>query len=273
MDLQLLEAMGPWEWPEETDEFLLGILRDKKAEEADRVLAAELAGDCVVINDALAEALLTILCDDTEPDELRARAPISFGPALELADMDDFYDPDDVPISKAMYLRILDTLHRLYTDGAVPRDVRRRILEGAIRAPQDWHADVVRAAYESGDEQWVLTAVFAMRYIRGFDKQIVEALDNANEEIECEAVNAAGRWAVDKAWGHVKSLVVSKDTDKDLLLAAIGAAASIRHKEASKLFGNLMNSNDEDIADAVDEALLMNSNPMDYGDYDDDQPF
>ncbi len=45
-----------------------------------------------------------------------------------------------------------------------------------MRAPQDWHAGAIRAAYLCGDNDWVLTAVFAMSRIRGFEDQILEAL-------------------------------------------------------------------------------------------------
>lgn len=35
-------------------------------------------------------------------------------------------------------------------DAHVPKDVRRRIVEASVRAPQDWHdEDIVEAAYEA----------------------------------------------------------------------------------------------------------------------------
>jgi hypothetical protein len=45
-----------------------------------------------------------------------------------------------------------------------------------VRAPQDWHENAVGSAYASGDDTWKLTAVFCMRFVRGFDGQIVEEL-------------------------------------------------------------------------------------------------
>ena len=50
-------------------------------------MAADLAGDLVVINDALVDALLAIVGNAAEPEELRAKAAISLGPVLEQADM------------------------------------------------------------------------------------------------------------------------------------------------------------------------------------------
>jgi hypothetical protein len=49
--------------------------------------------------------------------------------------------------------------------------VRRRVLEASVRAPQDWHQEAIREAYSSGDESWRLTAVFCMRFVRGFKDQ------------------------------------------------------------------------------------------------------
>ena len=112
MDLKTLERKPPWEWPEDADEILLGILRDDQSDESDRFLAVELAGDCVVINDALlagdcvvindalVDVLLSTLRSGDESEKMRGRAAIALGPILELAwedgfDDDDFDDFDD----------------------------------------------------------------------------------------------------------------------------------------------------------------------------------
>ncbi len=223
MDLKTLKDTPPWEWPEGAGKMFLGILRDGQADESDRLLAMELAGDFIVINDVLVDALLSILRSGVESEELRCQAVISLGPALEHADTDEFEDPDDVPITEQTFHGTKDTLRKLYMDGDVPKNVRRRILEASVRAPQDWHRDAVRAAYSSDDEDWKLTAVFSMCFIRGFDDQILEALESADPDIHYQAVCAAGNWEVDAAWAHITALVTSKETEKPLLLAAIDA--------------------------------------------------
>ncbi len=257
MDVKILTNIPPWEWPEGTDKVLLDILRDGRAATSDRLLAAELAGNFTVINDELVEALLTIVRSGDESEKLRGQAAISLGPVLEHADMEEFQDPDDVPIVEQTFHRIQESLRRLYMDAGVPKDVRRRILEAAVRAPQDWQRDAIRAAYASDDEAWRLTAVFCMRFVRGFTKQILEALNSSNPDIHYEAVHAAGNWEVDAAWSHVVALVRSMDTEKQLLLAAIEAVGSIRPREAGEVLDDLADSDDEDIADAVSEALAM----------------
>ena len=82
MDLKTLKDTPPWDWPEEAGDVFLGVLNDSQADGSDRLLAAELAGDSVVINDELVDALLSILCSNDESEELRGRASISLGPAI-----------------------------------------------------------------------------------------------------------------------------------------------------------------------------------------------
>ncbi len=270
VELKILGDTPSWEWPEDAGETLLRILHSDQVGKSDRLLAVELAGDFVVVNDDLVDALLSILCNGDESDELRGRAAISLGPALEQADIEEFEDPDDVPISERMFRRIQKTLPSLYVDAGVPKTVRRRILEASVRAPQDWHVNAVRAAYSSGDDDWRLTAVFCMEYVRGFDDQILESLDSKNPDVHYHAVCAAGNWQVDAAWPHIAALLTSRKTDKPLLIAAIEAVASIRPRKALDILCNLMHSKDEDIAEAVSLAMAMADEPLD--DEDDESP-
>lgn len=269
MDLKILNETPPWEWPEDAGKLLLEILTDDRTDDSDRLLATELAGNLTVINDELVDALLSILQSRGETEELRGKAAISLGPVLEYADTDGFEDPDEVTISAGTFRRIQESLRRLYIDAEVPKEIRRRILEASVRAPQDWHQDAIRAAHSSRDEDWRLTAVFSMRWVGGFDDQILEALESDNQEIRFEAVCAAGNWEVDAAWSHVARLVGSKETEKPLLLAAIDAVASIRPQEAGGVLVDLTLSDDEDIVEAAYEAMAVAEDP--FGDEFDDE--
>ena len=269
MDLKVLEETPPWEWPQGTDEMLLGILRDNRKDKTDRLLAAGLAGDYVVINDELAAVLLAIVRNGEELEAIREKSVISLGPILETAYIDEFDDPEAVPISEETYHGIQTSLRELYMDLDVPREVRRRILEGSVRAPQEWHTEEIRDAYSSADALWRLTAVFCMQYVRGFNTQILEALESENEDIHYEAVCAAGNWGIDAAWSHIASLATSELTDKWLRLAAIEGLGNIRPQESAEILSELTSSDDEDIVEMAFEAMAM------YGllpdeDYDDD---
>lgn len=271
MDLEDLKDTPPWDWPEGAGKSFLGILHDDQADESDRLLAAELAGDFTVINGELVDALLSIVRNGEEPEKLRAKAAISLGPVLEHADTDGFED-DSAAISEAMFLGIQESLRKLHLDADVPKEVRRRILEASVRAPQDWHQDAIHAAYSNEHEGWRLTAVFSMRWVRGFEDQILEALRSADAEIHYQAVCAAGSWEVAAAWSHITALVTSRETEKALRLAAIDALASIRPQEAAVVLADLTDSSDEDIVEAACEAMAVAEGlPDDEFDDEEDQ--
>ena len=101
----------------------------------------------------------------------------------------------------------------------------------------------------------MLTAVLSMGWVRGFDDQILAALQSADPEIHYEAVNEAGNWELDAAWSHIVELVNDAHTPKPLLLAAISAIGCIRPAEAGKILVDLADSEDEEIAEAADEAM------------------
>jgi hypothetical protein len=272
MNIKSLVDIPPWQWPKDAGKIILDVLRNDQADATDRLLAAELVGDSVVINDDLANVLLSILCNPREPDPLRGQAAISLGPALESADIDGFEEPDDVPITEPMFLKIRKALQQLYMDAGTPKNVRRAILEASVRAPEKWQKSAVAAAYRSEDEDWKLTAVFCMQFIRGFDKQILESLKSPNPDIHYHAVCAAGNWEIDAAWPHIAALVASEETEKELRLAAIEASAFILPHKASEILHPLLDSDDEDIVDTVHESLAMAGELPEYEEDDDEGP-
>ena len=96
-----------------------------------------------------------------------------------------------------------------------------------------------------------------MQFLRGFDKQILESLKSQDPNIRYHAVSAAANWQIDAAWPHIAALVASEETEKELRLSAIEAAAFIRPNEASEILTPLLHSDDEDIVVTVHESLAM----------------
>ena len=274
VDLRALEDTPPWDWPRDAGKVFHEILIDNHADDSERLIAARLAGDFTVINDALSDALLGIVSDGDRSVQLRATAAIALGPALEQADLEEtdsggFENPDDVQISEATFHRIRLVLQKLYLDDQAPKEVRRRILEASVRSPQNWHREAISHAWSSGDRDWKLTAVFAMRSVPGFGDQILEALQDTDPDVEYEAVNSAGNWALEAAWPHIAGLVDDPATPKPLLLAAIDAIAAIRPQEAATILADLVDSDDPEIAEAADEAMAMAQ--AGAGEIDDDE--
>lgn len=264
IDLRTLQDTPPWDWPLGVGELFKEVLEDRHADPADRLIAAELAGDYTVINDDLAYILMSIVRNPAEPDDLRAAAAIAFGAALESSDTTGFDDPGDLPpISESAFRDIQGTLRAVYSDPSGSRILRRRVLEASVRAGEDWHAGAIMTAYTSGDRDWILTAVFAMRYVAGFNEQIVEALRSADPDIHYEAVVAAGNWEVAAAWPHISALLKDPNIPKELLLAAIETVPSIHPDEAWEVLEGFTLSEDEEIAEAAQEAIDMAEIGMD----------
>lgn len=255
--LEHLVNTPSWQWPADAGATLLAALRTPDTSPTDRLLAAELAGDPCAHDDAIAAELLRLAIDNDQPDELRMQAAISLGPGLELADIDGFDDPGEVLISEAMFQKIRTALRRLYQDAAAPKDVRRRALEAAVRAPEAWHEGAVRAAFATDDPDWRLTAVFCMRWISGFDAEILAALESADPDLCYEALHAAGNWCVEAAWPHIVAMIESPETEKSHRLAAIDAVAGVNPAAAENLLFPLTKDEDEDIAEAAHEAIEM----------------
>jgi hypothetical protein len=270
MDVKKLAQIPSWEWPKEARAILLEVLRRADAPTSDRALAANLAGDLVAMNDEVAGVLLSILENAGEADEVRGSAAIALGPVLEDGDTQGFDELEVVSIAEETYRRVRQALRALFDATHVPDEVRRRVLEASVRAPERWHPEAVRTAWASADKAWKTTALFGMGFLPGFEEQILSALDGPDADLRYEAIVAAGRRAVDAAWPHIERIVASGPADKDLLLAAIDAAPGIRPEDTPALLEDLEDSPDQDIAAAVEEAISM-AQAMSAEVYDDEE--
>ncbi|HVR44791.1 MAG TPA: hypothetical protein VMS56_15265 [Thermoanaerobaculia bacterium] len=213
------------------------------------------------MSDELAREVLAIGSGDGHPD-VRADAVIALGPIVEECGM-DYVDGDDdealdlmlaPPLSRETFATIVAKIRGLYDDSSQPTIVRRRALEVLVRDPQPWQKDAVRAHFRSGDRDWRLTAVFAMGYLDGFDRELLETLKNETGDLLFEAVRSAGERETPGAAPIIAALARSPDADEDARLAAIAALPMIDRRSAG-LLEELAGSDDEEIAEAAQEAL------------------
>jgi hypothetical protein len=258
MNLHELSEIPTWDWPDDAADVLLAALRDRTASLADRQLVAHLVAEIDVMDDDFATALLAIANDRDEDVDLRAAAAIALGPSLEYADI---LDPEELAEEEAFSAgtirRVEEALHALYDAKDSPDVLRRAALEGSVRAPREWHEDAVRAAHASPDPAWRLSAVFCLRYVDGFAPLILEALDSADPQMRYQAVCAAGEQELEEAWPHVLAVLQQPAPDRDLLMAAIDAAARIRPEEAIEFIDPFTDSPDADIAETALDAMAM----------------
>ena len=269
MKMRDLAEIPRWDWPQTASVSILEALRNREAPSDERQLAVELAGDLVVLNDDLAGELLGILENPTEPESLRGQAAISLGAALEEVGMTEggAFDEWDIPaVTEPALERARAALRKAYQNLENPMEVRRGALEASARAPEPWHAEAVRTAYGEEDPEWRLTAVFCMRFVQGFEAEIVEALESEDPMTLFQAVQASRDQAVPKAWPRIRELVRTAASGiplipehpglgRSLLMAAMHAVAMIRPDMAEELLGDFIGAADEDLSDAAMGAL------------------
>ena len=229
MDLKSLAKEAPWDWPKDAGEYLRGILRNDQITGADGILAAELASSFAVADDEMADALLAVVANGRRPVAQRTRAAMGLGPMLES--------------------RSLADLGELGDDADASDSSGPPISQGAFNELQG----SLRQLFEDP----------------GFDEEILESLDSNDIEVQRNAVEAAGTWELPGAWDHVCALIEDENTDKDLLLSAIAAVGNIRPGSAEAVLSPLLDSEDEEVIEAVEETLMM-VDAMD-DDYDEDE--
>ncbi len=267
MDMHDLSDLPSWEWPLDAGDELMAVLTDPDAPESDRLLAVRLAGEGMVLDDALSQALLQILENAREPEALRCRSALALAPVLEEGEMDGFEDPELMDVTLATFHRIKDSFRVLYHDSDVPAEVRRHVLTAAVRSPDRWHESAVRAAYHHGEPSWRLTAVSCMQFLPGFEMEILEALGSDDPLLLHQALRAAGDQEVAGAWPKIQAVVAEVDSEpasvpdgwahvrRALLLAAIEAAVTVNPWEAPDLLLPLTDSPDVEIAEAALDAI------------------
>ncbi|MBT9582827.1 hypothetical protein IV102_05730 [bacterium] len=256
MKFERLLELESWQWPPTATGVLTTVVKDRTRPTPDRVQAAQLLGDSGSMDDEAAHSMLSVVTAAVEPDEVRDAALLALGPMLEASEDTDLIGSDS-HLSEPALREVKKRIRDLFGDASQPVLLRRRALEVAVRAPEGWHRDAVREAFASPERDWQLTAVFCMRFVRGFNKQILQALEGRDDEILYEAVMAAGAFEVKEAWCRVASLATAQDTDKDLRLAAIESIATIQPKKAPEILLQLIGHRDDDIAAAAEEALAM----------------
>jgi hypothetical protein len=222
------------------------------------------------MDDAIADGFLEVAASDADP-EIRGDAIIGLGPILEECG-DDYVDgevaPDadmGTPLTFEAFERAKAKLKALYDDESQPKLVRRRAFESLVRDPQPWHRKDIRRHADSGDADWLRTAVFCMGYFDGFDDDILKMLDHSDHELVYEAVRAAGAREIHKAAPRLRELA-SSSPDRDVKLEAI-AALAYADPDADEFLEELSDTDDEEVADAADaardELLMMASSGFD----------
>jgi HEAT repeat protein len=134
-------------------------------------------------------------------------------------------------------------------------EVRRRALEAVATISTQQVKTAIKDAYESGDEQMAISAVYAMG--RNCDPDwlpiIIRELSSREAEMRYEAVCACGEIGSEDTVQYL--LPIANDTDIDVHLAVIQALGKIGGNEAKKYLQRNANDPSEAVREAIGQAL------------------
>jgi HEAT repeat protein len=262
-DLERLKAV----WPEVETQRRRGLLEDMETlAEGDTLLFFDyVAVMCLEDEDPVARAtairllwqsqqeylapkLLKMLIDDPE-SIVRAAAATGLGMFVYLGELEE--------IKPSTYQEILESLIKVHLSSD-DRLVRRRALESLGYASHPEVQHFIENAYQSNDEEWLQSALFAMG--RSYNKRWVNAvlrmIDHPDDMVRYEAVRAAGELETEDARDPIFELLEEGTEDDDLYFAAIWSLTKIGGRGVRELIEmSLDDTDDPDEIRFLEEAL------------------
>jgi HEAT repeat protein len=238
------------------------VLRDYLEDKDAQVRSLALEGLWDYPMPELITPLFEIAMNDPS-QEVRSKAIVTLGRYIYEGDM-AVYDFDWGAMEELMredelpeedFLRVKDFLLQLVKDEGQPLDSRRFAIEALSFLNEPEVQDLIEAAYAHPDVKMKLSAIFAMG--RQGDQRwadtLLKELDSEVEELQYEAVRAAGEACLDKAALRLEELALADD--KDLQLEAIWALGKIGGESVSAFLYDLADDEDKEIREMAEAAL------------------
>lgn len=210
------------------------------------------------------------LMENDENEAVRAAAASGLGKYVFLGEI------EELPPSS---LHQLENRLLAVTRGKDSVEVRRHALEALGFSSRDEVPELIENAYASTDQDWVVSALFAMG--RSSDERwqgsVYESLNAESAEVRFEAARAAGELEMDSAREKLRELL--DDDDDTVRQASIWSLSQIGGEGVRETLEVLLEgSEDDEEADLIEEALEnldfkeeMDLLPMiELGDDDDD---
>lgn len=188
------------------------------------------------------------LLDEDEDVAVRAQAAAALGRFIYLGELGKI----PTALLKQVEQRLLETAR----DETLNLLIQRRALESLGYSSREEVAELIEDAYESGEEDWLSSALFAMG--RSADDRwapmVIERLQDSNNEVSREAARAAGELELEDAADELIGLLEHDDSEVRLAaawsLSQIGGAGI-----ADALQDALERTEDQDEIDLFEDAL------------------
>jgi HEAT repeat protein len=216
---------------------------------------------------ALLEPLMALMLTDPE-EEVRTLAAATIGHYVLLAEW-DVIPQDSTRAAVGALLSVLD-------DDEAPKALRRAALESVSASSHDRVRGLVADAYDSGDHEMQISAVYAMG--RTVDKRwlsvVKDEMGSSSSEMRQEAARAAGHIGSSDAIAELADL--ASDEDLEVQLAAIAALGQIGGNLATQILSDMDGDPDFEhvqfaIVEAQEEAFWLDNFDLALLDWDNDR--
>lgn len=187
------------------------------------------------------------LLEDDEFLEVRAQAASSLGHFIFLGELGEIKD--------VLWKPVVEKLTEVLESNEQPI-VRRRALESLGFSNRSVVPSQILEAYEFGDEDWIVSALFAMSRSASeeWGPYVMKIFEHQNTEIRTMAAKAAGELELEEATPDL--LMFLEEEDDEVRMAAVWALAEIAGEGAQEGLENLLGSTeDEDEIDLIESAL------------------
>ncbi len=180
-------------------------------------------------------------------DRVRAAACITLGRFTALAQDGKLSSRDEESIRSALVAVIESPGEEL--------EVRRRAVEAVACLPDPGVVEIIKEAYASGVPVLKQSSIYAMGRSSNtvWLPIVLKEMEDPSPPIRFEAANAAGLLGDEKVAPHLISLL--RDDDTSVLIAAIAALGSVGGALARQALQKCLESDDEAIEEAANEAL------------------
>lgn len=208
----------------------------------------------------IAKELMALLEKDPSPD-VRAAAATGLGTFVYQGELEEL--PAD------LHHRIEDRLLGV-VQGQDEALVRRRALESLGFSGRSEVPGLIRKAYDSGDVDWMVSALFAMGRSadNAWDADVKRMLRHPKAEVQFEAVRAAGELSIETSRRVLLDLLEEEAQDADIRAAAIWSLSQIGGEQVRETLETLLEeTEDEEEAELLENALDNLSFTEDVGLY------
>ncbi len=238
------------------------LFRDVLVDSDETVRATAISGLWETTDERLMDPLLTIMQKDPAAS-VRAVAAETLGHFSMLASDERLHSSR----SKRLMAALLETW-RNKTDPLNTEEVRRNALESVSFFGEEAQVTAaIREAYTNASIILRAAAVAAMGFSFNADWEptVLAELKSAAPEMRYEAARASSELLIESAVPTLTAM--TKDADSEVRLMSIWALGQIGGLPARACLTQLLESHDESVRDAAEEALeelKFNENPLDF---------